>query len=1297
MPRCTTCGLRASARCPGCGADLPVRTPSPAWPGVPGFAVSGELGRGGFGAVLAARRLPEGTSVALKLAEGGAEAARQLAAEARALRAVGPPHVPALLGEGRLDDGRPYLVLERLELPTLAEVLERAGGALERADAIRAGAALLHALAALHGAGWRHGDVKPENVLVDGDRAVLVDLGLAAEAGAEADAAAALAGTAEYLSPERIEGRPEDARSDVYAAGAVLYELLAGVPPFRGAAAEVRRAHLERRPGRLAAVPAAVEAVVQRCLAKEPAARFASAAAAAAALLEARRAGGEPPEREPALEEAPPDGEAPRRQVVTVFVEGVADTVRFHAAATAVGGALAHSSGAFHAVVLDPAGGEPLRAAVRAAALLCARGVIRRARVDVVSALVQRRAAGPPRYLSAALAEPARYPAATDPDGVLVARGLADALPDEPFEPVPGLPSHLRLGVGAPGATLLHQPTAAPLLERAALLERLLALAAEAARGRPALALVLAERGLGKSRLGAALADALRGEPGGPRVVELRASGASAPGALAALLRFALRLPVAAPPEGGRDVLRRALPAGLAETWPAVALALGWLDPAAPEVRRLAAAPGALRTAQARAAGEALRRRAAVRPLAVVLDDGQDAEPAVLDALEVAALAEGGARLLVCVLARPGLLASRPALGERAARRAVLRLEPLSPGAAAELCAWLLRPAEHVPASAVARLVTRAGRVPLLLVELVRALRRDGTLRRVPGGGWFLAADELERGVEAPLVEWLAARELAALPPDLAAHAHLVALLGEDASPAEIAGVVAELDRLGAGAAFPLDADAATLRLVGLALLVPRGGRLAYAAPLLREGIAGATPPALAAAVHVAAVRHLRATGGPDPAGRERLAHHAAAAGEHGLAAEGFLARAEDHAARHDYVSAERLYSLQLAIVPEADAAARLRGRRGRGLMRMRIGRGLDAVADLEAAASEARAAGDRAAEADCLLDAAMALDWLNDYAAAAARTAAAREAAGDAAGPLLRARLELARGRSLLRAGRVDEARATLEAAAALAETHPDDGYETLVIALVLLVYVLSVVDRPDEAAGVAERAIGLATARGDRLHLGAALNNLHAVHAARGRLAEALDDLDAYLRVGRELGMPSFEYVAAHNAGELLYLAGRVEEAAPRARRAREVEERHPEVSRFRHGALLEARLLARAGHGAAAGSRLEAVAAGGAPATRALEVLVDAVSCSAASAAREAWEAVAARAAEHARGLERVEVLELWAIAAARAGRHAEAAAALGRARALAAEGGRLMLPRLGDAADLLARLAPRPQGG
>src|SRR5207253_10040092 len=162
------------------------------------------------------------------------------------------------------------------------------------------------------------------------------------------------------------------------------------------------------------------------------------------------------------------------------------------------------------------------------------------------------------------------------------------------------------------------------------------------------------------------------------------------------------------------------------------------------------------------------------------------------------------------------------------------------PALAAELCRRLLSPAENVPQAAIDVLVQRTQAVPLLLVELIRGLKRDGLVRkRMRGDSWFLATDELEKLPDSPLIEWLAEREIGALPRELASHARLTALLGAEFGADEVEGVVTELDSEGLGGEFPLDAQVATRRLAGLGVLViTRAGGFRFRHALVRDAVA---------------------------------------------------------------------------------------------------------------------------------------------------------------------------------------------------------------------------------------------------------------------------------------------------------------------------------------------------------------------------------------------------------------------------------------------------------------------------
>jgi len=1259
-------------------SHTPDRGASPAEWAVPGYLLEGALGHGGFGVVLAARRIADGRPAAVKIARPDPPGAReQLLREEEALRAIGPPLALELLDAGELAGGARFIALERIADVTLAARLA-ASGRLEATDAAAAALALAAALAGIHRAGWAHLDLKPGHVLLAGGAARLIDFGLAARPGDPAARAVVpeggFAGTAEYMSPEQCRGDAADARADVYSAGAILFELLTGRPPFRGSPAELRQAHLALRvprPSELGSVPAALEQVVVRCLAKEPAVRYRDGAELAAALQGAISA------REVARAHAARVAPAAlrRRRVGLLHFESAADVLAVRRTVEAAGGQLARAAGARFAAVFEPgAGDNAVRLALDAAAALARAGVAARAAVDLDEVAVLGAGAAA-RYLLPARRDGEVPGQEVAPGTYLTARAAA-VVPELPAGHDPAAGALLRLpsrDTSAPRA---------PILGRGALLDALAADAlADLEARRPAVVAVTGEPGIGKSHLGEELASRLRALPLAPDVLELRGREAAVGDAATTreLLAWALRLPPgAAPPsDGGRALLEPGLPpASGRDAWAPLALALGWLPAGAPALRSWRAAPGALRAATVRLAGEALRARVRERPLCVVLDDAHLADAAALDALEYAALAEASLPIVVCALGRPALAAARPALGERAARSRSLALGALDPAAAADLCRRLLFPADNVPARAVDRLVERARCVPMLLVELVRGLRAQGLVRQREGdGGWFVATDEIERVPDAPLVDWLAQRELGALPDALAAHGRLVALLGDDLARAEIGGVVAELDAEGDGPALALDPDVATDRLLELQVLSTRGGRVGFRNPVLREAVARSATEPERRAVHRAALRHYRAARDvPERERLPRLARHAEGCGERSEAAALWLGIAQDLRARHAYLEAEVLFTRALGQLGEGDASARLVARRGRGLVRYRLGRYDDAIGDLAAAEALARGLADAGAEIECLLDEATALDWMNDYTRSAERVAAAARLCGDRPSPLAAARLELARGRTLLRAARWAESAEALGGAATRAEALGDEGYETLVVALLLLGFVLPYLGRAAEAEQVLSRAHALATDRGDVLHVASALNNRRNVWVTRGDPERAALDQAAFLRVGRDLGMIGIEYVGEYNLGELLYQTGDLAGAGPHVARAVAIERRHPEVAARPLARLLQARLLAFTGELASASAALaeaRAVEEGARRDERPGAILgpSDAVLAEMVEHATRdggsdegSWLALRARSRAVSVEQEPIEVCELHGLAALRAGRLGEARAAL-----------------------------------
>ena len=259
--------------CPLDGTPLSARTGS-----IPGLELERELGRGLTGTVWRARD-GFGRPVAVKVLHrewaGHPEMRERFEREARAAAVVGHPGVVAPLAIGALADGRPYIVMQLVDGPSLEEVL--ALGPLLEDRAAELAAQLADALAACHRAGVIHRDVKPGNIRIGADgRARLLDFGVARQVDvdeARLTQGGLTVGTPHYMAPEQCTGDVVTGRADVYALGCVLYRMLTGTVPFEGAAVAVMLAHAAREPvppSRRAdgTVSPGLEQLLMRCLAK---------------------------------------------------------------------------------------------------------------------------------------------------------------------------------------------------------------------------------------------------------------------------------------------------------------------------------------------------------------------------------------------------------------------------------------------------------------------------------------------------------------------------------------------------------------------------------------------------------------------------------------------------------------------------------------------------------------------------------------------------------------------------------------------------------------------------------------------------------------------------------------------------------------------------------------------------------------------------------------------------------------------------------------------------------------------
>jgi TolB-like protein len=254
-----------------------------------------------MGTVVLARDERLERPVALKLLrrDTATDTVLRLWREARAAAAVRHPAICQVFDVGE-EGAHLYIAMELLEGETLAARLSR--GAMPVHEAIDIALTLLDAVDAIHAQGLLHRDLKPANLMLTARGLKILDFGLARPPSAETAATVAMTsnltqagimiGTPGYMAPEVLEGAPPDHRSDLFAAGAVLFEMLAGQPAFPGASPlAIAHAVLHGRPPALTGDPAiaAIDRVIRRALSKDPAQRFESAMAFAAALRDIRR------------------------------------------------------------------------------------------------------------------------------------------------------------------------------------------------------------------------------------------------------------------------------------------------------------------------------------------------------------------------------------------------------------------------------------------------------------------------------------------------------------------------------------------------------------------------------------------------------------------------------------------------------------------------------------------------------------------------------------------------------------------------------------------------------------------------------------------------------------------------------------------------------------------------------------------------------------------------------------------------------------------------------------------------
>src|SRR5271170_724843 len=264
------------------------------------YEILSPLGAGGMGEVYRAKDTRLDRSVAIKILPShlseNPESRQRFDREARTISSLNHPNICTLHDVGH-QDGIDYLVMEYLEGQTLADRLAK--GPLPIEQVLRYGIEICDGLEKAHRSGVVHRDLKPGNIMLTKTGAKLMDFGLAkasvaaAASGLTANltsppgshpltAQGTVVGTFQYMSPEQIEGRDADARSDIFALGAVLYEMVTGKLAFEGkTAATAMAAVLEREPAPISSMqpmtPPTLERLIKTCLAKDPDERWQTA------------------------------------------------------------------------------------------------------------------------------------------------------------------------------------------------------------------------------------------------------------------------------------------------------------------------------------------------------------------------------------------------------------------------------------------------------------------------------------------------------------------------------------------------------------------------------------------------------------------------------------------------------------------------------------------------------------------------------------------------------------------------------------------------------------------------------------------------------------------------------------------------------------------------------------------------------------------------------------------------------------------------------------------------------------
>jgi len=1149
------------------------------------FDLHEKVGEGATGTVVRATDRRTGQLVAVKILHPAGIERERLTREVEAIRRLQHAAIVSYVGHGETSQGVPYLAMEWIEGENLAE--RKDPTRIPDAAAVEIVAQAAEALAKAHAAGIVHRDIKPGNLLYlpgEPPRIKIVDFGLAIFAeSAMLTRPGALVGTPNYMSPEQVRGSREvDGRADLYALGAVLFELLTGQPPFDGptAVAILVKVVLEEPPRlsllRSEPVAPGIEEAVYRAMRKRPEDRFQSGREMAQALRAALRGEG---------------GGARRRRsrmsrvVAVLLASGGEDVAQIAldngaAAETLQGGSVVAAFG-----LGQTRGDETVRAARTAMRIRARHPKARLALASGLAHVSEGTVTGEVVDVAAALlgrARPGEIRLDTESVGVL----------GERFELLPAGDDRVLGAERVTPAVRRVVGVATPTLGRDAELRALELVYERVEREKAARsALVVGPAGIGKSRLLAELLKGIGMRERPPSVLSCRGDPvrASAFAALSQALRRAIGMRDGDPPGAQRALLEARLSATLSgdelahsRLFLSELVGLPEHGPAAEPGGALGAAranPGLLHRQIRAALAAMVRGEAADRPFVIVVEDLQWVDHDTIktvgwllqwaqaplfvvgltrpDAQQVGWAALGGSRGTLVELGPLSiddmLELARLTLGDRMAELTQSgRFKPVDVGRTASgsgsgprpKTAQRTGPGDRIDETRLRRVAARAGGNPLFLEEMVRALAR-GDRGRLPATVQAIVQAELDR-------------------------------LGHDArEAAKLASVfgMSFWDRaLG-------DLAQALPELVEDEIVVPRKkSRFADAqeygfrnAPMV-EGAYALIDDSERARLHRHARRWLETAGEEDAT---VLAHHAAVAGDHGEAAALYERGSEAALDAGFFAVCVRFASKGLEHAADQTARARLHLLRARAQRRLGGGGTLDHDAAL-AAATLPRGSIEHA---QAVWEIAATLRAQGRFAEALREvdTALAAPDAPAAAQVLLLAQ------RSYLQVeiGRVDEAIELADRACTIAEQQGRMHTEEHRKALSARAFALSHHGDLARALAAHEALVREAIESDDPLAVATGRANAGYVLTSLGRYKEAITTLEEAERVAASVDAVTVLGFVLENLGPPLARVGRIEEAIAKARRAIAIGEEHKEPRLVAAGYLSLATLLLERGN--------------------------------------------------------------------------------------------------------------------